>query len=126
MKRFAKVPADPSSSKNLNSQPLTYRRNKRFVGFLVASVFVLNSVQNQFASDARMGETDTVMEYDESLIFKHLYAHHLVRRFVLLTCIRCFYLDTPSNARKNDMEAKSKHEETIKKKYVHFVQVNSH
>jgi len=57
--------------------------------------------ENQFASDVQMGETDTVMEYDENLIFKHL----------------CFYLDMPSNARKNDMEAKSKHEETINKNF---------
>lgn len=49
----------------------------------------------------RMGESDTVMEYDENLIFKHL----------------CFYLDTPDNARKNGMETKSKHEETIIKNF---------
>lgn len=32
---------------------------------------------------------------------------------------RSFYLDTPDNARKNDMVAKSKHESDILKKRVH-------
>jgi len=62
--------------------------------------------KDELAADVRMGESDTVMEYNENLIFKHL----------------CFYLDTPDNARKNGMEAKSKHEETIIK---NFAEVSS-
>jgi len=57
--------------------------------------------EDQFTSDVRMGESDTVMEYDENLIFKHL----------------CFYLDTPDNSRKNGMAVKSKHEEVINKNF---------
>jgi len=58
-------------------------------------------LKNELADDIRMGESDTAMDYDEDLIFKHL----------------CFYLDTPDNARKNDMVTKSKHENDIIKNF---------
>lgn len=45
----------------------------------------------------RMGEDELAMEYNQDFIFKHL----------------CFYLDTSSNARRNGMAAKSKHERAI-------------
>ncbi|KAN0115590.1 ATP dependent DNA ligase domain containing protein [Russula decolorans] len=51
-------------------------------------------------SDAQMGE-DLAMEYDQERIFRHLY----------------FYLDTPSNARKNDMSVTSRHEDAIAKSF---------
>lgn len=56
-------------------------------------------------TDIRMGENDA-MEYDENLIFMHL----------------CFYLDTPDNADKNGMVAKSKHSEAMIK---NFAEVSS-
>jgi len=43
--------------------------------------------------DAKMGESEEAMEYDQDKIFRHL----------------CFYLDTPQNAQKNGMVSKSKH-----------------
>lgn len=63
-----------------------------------------------------MGESDVAMEYDENLIFKHLYVQASRLCDVYSTSSRYFYLDTPDNARKNSMGAKSKHEETIIKK----------
>ncbi|KAJ7066714.1 DNA ligase IV [Mycena amicta] len=53
------------------------------------------------AEDVRMGESETAMEYDQELIFKHL----------------CFYLDSPENARKNGMNVKTKQEEAIEKSF---------
>ncbi|KAF9005938.1 DNA ligase 4 [Cyathus striatus] len=47
--------------------------------------------------EIRMGESETAMDYDAELIFRHL----------------CFYLDTPVNARNNGMIVKSKHEDDI-------------
>ena len=71
-----------------------------------------------------MGESDTAMDYDEDLIFKHLCVllHYFFHCFFppWLISNRCFYLDTPDNARKNDMVTKSKHENDIIKKQVHF------
>lgn len=64
-----------------------------------------------------MGENDSAMEYDENLIFTHLYAHVPFDNTLISSSARCFYLDTPDNARKNDMAAKSKHEATIIKQY---------
>ncbi|KAI0343258.1 DNA ligase 4 [Trametopsis cervina] len=49
----------------------------------------------------QMGENEDAMEYDQESIFKHL----------------CFYLDTPSNARKNAMVVQPKHEEAIEKTF---------
>ena len=49
-----------------------------------------------------MGETDDATTYDEERIFTHLR----------------FYLDTPTNARKNDMRVTTKHEAAIEKRYV--------
>lgn len=75
------------------------------------------SPQEESAVDVRMGESDAVMEYDENFIFNHLYVEAFsFPRFLFLKSSRCFYLDTPDNARENDMGAKSKHEETIVKK----------
>ncbi|KAI0091679.1 DNA ligase 4 [Irpex rosettiformis] len=48
-----------------------------------------------------MGESDTAMEYDQDLIFRHL----------------CFYLDTPANARKNGMSVNNKDEDAIEKSF---------
>ncbi|KAI0704277.1 ATP dependent DNA ligase domain-containing protein [Cytidiella melzeri] len=50
---------------------------------------------------AKMGETVTAMEYDQTLIFTHL----------------CFYLDTPSNARKSGMDVQTKHETAISQSF---------
>ncbi|KAJ6518705.1 DNA ligase IV [Mycena sanguinolenta] len=47
--------------------------------------------------DIKMGESETAMEYDQDLIFKHL----------------CFYLDSPKNARKNGMTVKAKQETAV-------------
>ncbi|KAG5652620.1 hypothetical protein H0H81_004349 [Sphagnurus paluster] len=49
------------------------------------------------ASEVKMGEDDTAMEYDQELIFKHL----------------CFYLDSPENALKNGMSVKAKQPKQI-------------
>ncbi|RPD64440.1 DNA ligase 4 [Lentinus tigrinus ALCF2SS1-7] len=51
--------------------------------------------------DVRMGEDDDAMHYDEEHIFKHL----------------CFYLDSPSNARKHGMSIKAKNEADIEKRF---------
>ncbi|KAF7309720.1 DNA ligase [Mycena indigotica] len=51
--------------------------------------------------EARMGEDDTAMEYDQEMIFKHL----------------CFYLDTPTNARQNGMKVKDKQEAAVEKSF---------
>jgi DNA ligase 4 len=64
-----------------------------------------------------MGESDTAMEYDQDLIFKHLYVDSLLFCALrhIINCCRCFYLDSPENARKYDMRVKSKHEADISK-----------
>ncbi|KAJ7623294.1 DNA ligase 4 [Roridomyces roridus] len=49
----------------------------------------------------RMGETETAMEYDQASDF-HAPVH-----------FRCFYLDSPSNARKNGMDIKAKKPDAI-------------
>ncbi|KAI0322809.1 DNA ligase 4 [Amylostereum chailletii] len=56
--------------------------------------------------DVKMGEDKSAMSYDEELIFKHL----------------CFYLDSPSNARKNGMAVRSKHESAIVKSFEEIAQ----
>ncbi|KAF8636375.1 hypothetical protein AX17_003558 [Amanita inopinata Kibby_2008] len=53
------------------------------------------SIEN--AEEAKMGESSDAMEYDTELIFKHLR----------------FYLDTPDNARMNQMSVRSKYENEI-------------
>ena len=52
--------------------------------------------------DVKMGESDDATTYDEERIFTHLR----------------FYLDTPTNARKNDMRVTTKHEAAIEKRYI--------
>ncbi|KII87420.1 hypothetical protein PLICRDRAFT_55380 [Plicaturopsis crispa FD-325 SS-3] len=47
--------------------------------------------------DIKMGESETAMEYDQDLIFKHL----------------CFYLDSPENARKQGMPVKVADEQAV-------------
>ncbi|KAF9462872.1 DNA ligase 4 [Collybia nuda] len=61
----------------------------------------LDQPQESF-KDIRMGESDTAMEYDQNLIFKHL----------------CFYLDSPENAVKNNMATKSKYEADIARSFL--------
>ncbi|KAI0058986.1 ATP-dependent DNA ligase [Artomyces pyxidatus] len=53
------------------------------------------------ATDVKMGEEDTAMEYDQEHIFKHLR----------------FYLDSPDNARQHSMPVNSKNEATISKSF---------
>jgi len=64
-----------------------------------------------------MGENDDAMHYDQDAIFKHLYvSSHLSFAAAVSTFIRCFYLDSPSNARRHGMAVKSKHENDINHK----------
>ncbi|KAI0793877.1 DNA ligase 4 [Fomes fomentarius] len=58
-------------------------------------------------NDVRMGETDDAMHYDEEHIFKHL----------------CFYLDSPSNARKYDMNVKAKNETNVEKRFTELAKL---
>ncbi|KAF9499593.1 ATP-dependent DNA ligase [Pleurotus eryngii] len=51
--------------------------------------------------DVKMGEDAQAMEYDQEKIFRHL----------------CFYLDSPANARKNEMPVKSKYENDINQSF---------
>ena len=61
-----------------------------------------------------MGEDDEAMHYDPDVIFKHLY---VVLPFVAVpyskTIYRCFYIDSPGNAKKNGMPVQTKLEEDI-------------
>ncbi|KIP10052.1 hypothetical protein PHLGIDRAFT_125880 [Phlebiopsis gigantea 11061_1 CR5-6] len=57
--------------------------------------------ENPATPDVKMGEDDTAMEYDTDLIFRQL----------------CFYLDSPSNAKKNGMPVKSKNEAQIEQSF---------
>ncbi|KAJ7077844.1 DNA ligase IV [Mycena belliarum] len=57
----------------------------------------------------KMGESETAMEYDQDLIFKHL----------------CFYLDSPKNARKNGMSVKSKYEDAVDSSFSELAKVIS-
>ena len=76
-----------------------------------------------------MGEDDDAREYDQDLIFKHLYVSHPInspkKQFWCirwLTTSRCFYLDSPDNARKNEMTIKSdKNEAEITTRYTSFL-----
>ncbi|KAF8638944.1 hypothetical protein AX16_010418 [Volvariella volvacea WC 439] len=63
--------------------------------------FPQDSEPEQEPEMERMGETDAAMEYDQDLIFKHL----------------CFYLDSPSNAERHDMNIKAKKKEEINKSF---------
>ncbi|KAF8892072.1 ATP dependent DNA ligase domain-containing protein [Infundibulicybe gibba] len=54
----------------------------------------------QTGPDVVMGENDSVREYDQDQIFKHL----------------CFYLDSPENARKNGLVVNSKQADIINKR----------
>ncbi|KAJ7281646.1 DNA ligase IV [Mycena rebaudengoi] len=58
-------------------------------------------------ADAKMGESETAMEYDQDLIFKHL----------------CFYLDSPTNARENGMAVRTKQESVIDKSFVELAKL---
>ncbi|KAJ7634099.1 DNA ligase IV [Mycena polygramma] len=57
--------------------------------------------------DSKMGESETAMEYDQDLIFRHL----------------CFYLDSPKNARKNGMSVKAKQESAVDESFVDLAKV---
>nr|GAT46734.1 DNA ligase 4 [Mycena chlorophos] len=48
-------------------------------------------VEDEVTEDVNMGDSPTAMEYDQELIFRHLY----------------FYLDSPQNAAKNEMKLKA-------------------
>ncbi|KAI0741954.1 ATP dependent DNA ligase domain-containing protein [Daedaleopsis nitida] len=55
----------------------------------------------------RMGEDDSAMHYDEEKFFKHL----------------CFYLDSPSNARKHGMGVKAKNEADVEKRFTELAKM---
>lgn len=67
-----------------------------------------------------MGETEDAMSYDDEIIFKHLWVVRIHGSVWTLTDfgVRCFYLDSPDNARKNGMSVRSKHEKDIAKRSV--------
>lgn len=70
-------------------------------------------------NDVQMGESETAMEYDQDLIFKHLHVHNSLYKLWLTheAMYRCFYLDSPDNARQNGMPVKSKREDDINRRY---------
>lgn len=77
------------------------------------------ATESEDVQDVKMGETGEAMAYDEELIFKHLQ----VVSFLLFSSTdhvldRCFYLDSPVNARRNGMEVKSKQEEDTTARYL--------
>ncbi|KAJ7115869.1 DNA ligase 4 [Mycena epipterygia] len=59
--------------------------------------------------DTKMGESETAMEYDQELIFKHL----------------CFYLDSPKNAHQNGMTVKTKQEGAVDQSFIELAKVIS-
>ena len=66
-----------------------------------------------------MGE-DEAMEYDSEKIFRHLYGAKILCPLdddSEYLHSRCFYLDSPRNARRNGMEVKAKYEEQIATSY---------
>ena len=71
----------------------------------------------QEAKEVKMGEDDNAMQYDQDMIFRHLYVHDPFPLCVLISnhSTRCFYIDSPSNARTNGMQIKSnlKNEDAI-------------
>jgi len=68
-----------------------------------------------------MGEDDNAMQYDQDMIFRHLYVHDpsTLHVLVLNRSMRCFYIDSPSNARANGMQIKQnlKNEDAIAKEW---------
>ena len=75
------------------------------------------------ARDAQMGD-DLAMEYDQERIFRHLYASHNSHDSLYNALDSYFYLDTPSNARKNDMSVTSRHADAIAKRFVEYIHTN--
>ena len=64
-----------------------------------------------------MGETEDAMQYDEELIFKHLYVTMYMVVNIFRPPFRCFYLDTVDNAVANSLTVKAnKREDDIKQK----------
>ena len=72
-------------------------------------------VKVEDSREARMGE-ESSMEYDQERIFKHLCALFSGGVNHCVTLNRCFYLDTPRNARENGLSTTSKHEGAITKR----------
>lgn len=76
-----------------------------------------------------MGKDEDAMEYDQESIFKHLYgvpqsSPQNATKLTLTVKYRCFYLDSPDNARKNGMVVKAKNEVLTTKKWEHsFISV---
>ncbi|KAJ7155502.1 DNA ligase IV [Mycena crocata] len=71
---------------------------------------LVSSRENQdeeTVEDVTMGESETAMEYDQNLIFKHL----------------CFYLDSPKNAHKNGMIVKTKQEAAVDQSFVELAKI---
>ncbi|KAJ6581402.1 ATP dependent DNA ligase domain-containing protein [Mycena capillaripes] len=66
-----------------------------------------DQTEEEAEEGAKMGESETAMEYDQDLIFKHL----------------CFYLDSPKNARKNGMSVKAKQESTLDQSFVELAKI---
>ena len=80
-------------------------------------------VQDDVDGDVKMGETDDAMHYDPDSIFRHLYAfgvgicaHRGSADLSLL--FRCFYLDSPQNARRHGMSVRGRHEKEIDTRFV--------
>jgi len=67
-------------------------------------------VKQEIKEEVKMGEDDGAMKYDQDMIFRHLYVQDLHSPLlpVLISnrFIRCFYIDSPSNARTNGMQIK--------------------
>ena len=72
-------------------------------------------VEVEDSGQARMGE-ESSMEYDQERIFKHLCVLFSGSVNQCTTKNRCFYLDTPQNARENGLSTTSKHEDAITKR----------
>ncbi|KAH8116296.1 DNA ligase 4 [Phellopilus nigrolimitatus] len=77
------LPNVPSDENNID-EDATYTSQDR------------ESIAND-SKDAKMGEDESAMEYDQDKIFKHL----------------CFYLDTPENAGRHGMDVKAKFKDQI-------------
>ncbi|KAJ7733239.1 DNA ligase IV [Mycena maculata] len=63
--------------------------------------------EEETVEDTKMGESETALEYDTDLIFRHL----------------CFYLDSPKNARKNGMNVKTKQEAAVDQSFVELAKL---
>lgn len=79
---------------------------------MFASCITVFVVDDQQPEDAVMGDPSE-REYDASLIFKHLCVFASPFRWLDSLFRRCFYIDSPDNARKNGMTVNTKYERDI-------------